>query len=97
MYVIFTSKPGQFRTEPDEALQPVESYDYVFYGRKRAHFVIASLDHAIKVKIVEEGDNPTTNLVPSKFLPTFDSLDKAREELRQLASFGSMQASLVRC
>ena len=97
MYVILTSKPGQFRTEPDEALLPIESYDYVFYGRKRAHFVIAELAHAVKVKIVEEGDNPTTNLVPSKFLPTFDSLDQAREELRQLASFGSMQASLVRC
>jgi hypothetical protein len=97
MYVILTSKPGQFRTEPDPALQPIESYDYMFCGRKRAHFVIASLESAIKVTIVEEGENPATNLVPSKFLPSFDSLERARAELKQLASFGSMQASLVRC
>ena len=43
MYVILTSKPGQFRTEITEGLKPLEAYDYLFYGEKKAHFVIAEL------------------------------------------------------
>jgi hypothetical protein len=97
MYVILTSKPGQFRTEPGADLQPVESYDYLFYGRKRAHFVIARVDRDTKVRIVEEGEQPAVNLVPSKFLPSFDTVEQAREELKQLAHFGSVQAALVKC
>jgi hypothetical protein len=34
--------------------------------------------------------------VPSKFLPRFDSIDKARDELRQLVSFGSLDVDLVK-
>ena len=101
MYVILTSKPGQFRTELDEHLHSVEAYDYMFYGRKRARFVIAQLTGETKVRIVEEGepdDGPATiNLVPSKFLPRFDSLELARQELHELARFGNTQATLVRC
>ena len=41
MYVVLTSKPGEFRTEITKGLTPVESYDYIFYGRKRARFTIA--------------------------------------------------------
>ena len=95
-YVILASKPGQFRTEPGPDLQPVEAYDYLFYGRKRAHYVIAAMEHASKVRIVEESGSATVNLVPSKFLPTFGTLEEAREELKQLASFGSMDISLVK-
>jgi len=97
MYVILTSKPGQFHTELDEKLQQVEAYDYVFYGRKRAHFVIAKLEGETKVRIVEETEHPTVNLVPSKFLPRFDTVAAARQELDQLAHFGNMQALLVKC
>jgi hypothetical protein len=43
MYVILTSKPGQFRTEVARGLRPLEAYDYLFYGQTRAHFVIAEL------------------------------------------------------
>jgi len=97
MYVILTSKPGQFHTDLDERLQQIEAYDYMFYGRKRAHFVIAKLEGEIKVRIVEETEHPAVNLVPSKFLPRFDTVEQAREELRQLSHFGRMQASLVKC
>jgi hypothetical protein len=76
-------------------MRVVESYDYLFYGRKRAEYVIAELDGEVKIRIVEEG-SPTINLVPSKFLPRFATLDKARDELRQLARKGALDSTLVR-
>ena len=96
MYVILTSKPGQFRTELGEDMQPVETYDYMFCGRKRAQFVIANLLRETKVRIVDETSAPTVNLVPTKFLPRFDTIDKARHELKQLASFGALNVDLVK-
>ncbi len=88
MYVILTSKPGQFRTEATEGLAPVDAYEYVCAGRKRAHFVIARLDAPARVRIVDETPPPVVNVVPSKFLPRFDTVERARAELEQLASKG---------
>jgi hypothetical protein len=100
VYVILTSKPGQFRTELGEGMRAVESYDYMFCGRRRAHFVIAELAGDVKVRIVDESapreDAAPVNLVPCKFLPKFDSVEKARHELEQLASFGALDVALVR-
>ncbi|MDF3835536.1 ferredoxin [Cupriavidus basilensis] len=107
MYVILSSKPGQFRTELVAGLVAVEAYDYLFYGRKTAHFVIAELAHPVKVKIIEEtaGDAaaeaggqapPAINYVPSKFLDQFATLQDARDELKRLATFGSMDIALVK-
>ena len=96
MYVILTSKPGQFRTEAGEGLKPVEAYDYLFCGRKRAQFVIAQIEGEPRVKIVDEAPPAAVNFVPSKFLPRFDSLEKARRELETLAGFGALHVSLER-
>jgi hypothetical protein len=96
MYVILTSKPGQFRTEAGDGLKPVETYDYLFCGRKRAQFVIAQIEGEPKVKIVDEAFPASVNLVPSKFLPRFDSLEKARRELQSLAGPGALDVSLER-
>lgn len=63
----------------------VESYEYVFCGRSRAVFSIAEIDGEVKVRIVEESGVPVVNLVPSKFLPRFPTLEQARDELAQLA------------
>jgi hypothetical protein len=54
MYVILTNKPGLHRTELCEGLEPIECYDYLFCGRKRAHYVIALLAKPLRVKIVDE-------------------------------------------
>jgi hypothetical protein len=96
MYVILTSKPGQFRTEVDEGLTPVEAYDYVFCGRKRAHFVIAELAREVKIRVIDETGAPAVNMVPSKFLPRFATLAQARAELAELAGNGALDAALVR-
>jgi hypothetical protein len=96
MYVILTSKPGEFRTDVVAGLTAVEAYDYLFCGRKRAEFVIAALEREVKIRIVEEAGAPVVNEVPTKFLPRYATLDQARAELRQLAGNGALDATLVR-
>ncbi len=88
MFVILTSKPGRFHTEGGEGLAPVDAYEYVCAGRLRARFVIARLEAPTRVRTVDEAPPPVASDVPSKFLPTFDSIDGALAELRQLASKG---------
>ena len=73
MYVILTSKPGQFRTEAVKGLRPTEAYDYVFYGHTKAHFVIAELlGERTNIRVIEDG-TAIVNDVPSKFLGKFES------------------------
>ena len=103
MYVILTSKPGQFRTEAGAGLAPVEHYDYLFCGRLKARFAIAELpaDFAgLRILVTEEGDGagpvPAVNRVPVKFLERFDSLAQARRELEHLTRLGSLDTALVR-
>jgi hypothetical protein len=87
-YVILTSKPGQFHTELTEGLEPLEAYEYICFGRKRADFVIARLATPTRIRIVDETAPPVVNLVPSKFLEKFESVERARRELEALASCG---------
>ena len=55
MYVILTSKPGQFRTEVVGGLRPLEAYDYLFYGHTKAHFVIAELlNESTRIRVIED-------------------------------------------
>lgn len=101
MFVILTSKPGQFRTEAVPGVEPVETWEYLFYGRPKAIFVIAELAQApgaVKVRVIDETGGPDAepivNHVPTKFLERFDTLDAAHRALQQLAHFGSMDLSL---
>ncbi|MES2186003.1 MAG: ferredoxin [Pseudomonadota bacterium] len=99
MYVILTSKPGQFRTEIGEGLRPAESYDYLFCGRCKARFVIAELlsdPTTTRVVVVDESGAPAVNRVPVKFLEKFDTVARARRELEHLTRFGSVDTVLVK-
>ncbi len=91
-FVILTSKPGQFRTEAGPGLVPVERWDYLFCGRKRAGFTIAELTTPSRVRIIDESG--PVNLVPTKFLEAFDTLEEARAELRTLTHYASLPAEL---
>jgi hypothetical protein len=94
MYVILTSKPGQFRTEAARGLRPLEAYDYLFYGQTNAHFVIAELlEDSTKIRVIED-DTSIVNDVPSKFLEKFETTEQALKELRHLTSFGHMDTKL---
>jgi hypothetical protein len=94
MYVILTSKPGQFRTEAVGGLRPLEAYDYLFYGQTKAHFVIAELlEERTKIRVVEDG-SAIVNDVPAKFLEKFETAEHALKELRHLTTFGHMETEL---
>ncbi len=101
MFVILTSKPGQFRTEAVPGEEPRETWEYLFYGRPKAIFVIAELmetQKPVKVRVIEESAapdaDPVINHVPTKFLERFDTLDAAHDALQKLAHFGSMDLSI---
>ena len=96
MFAIVTHKPGEYHTELGENMRIVESYDYVFCGRTKAQFVIAEVGGGAKVRIVEESGARAVNVVPAKFLPSFDDIASARQELEQLAHFGTLDAKLVK-
>jgi len=89
MFVILTSKPGQFRTEPSDAVRPVEAYDYLFHGQKRAHFVIGELLRDAKLRIIDERPPEVTAVVPSKLLPKYPTIQSARLQLEHLSGPGA--------
>jgi len=94
MYVLLTTKPGEFRTEVTKGVAPVESYDYFFYGRKRARFTIAEIEGPTRIRIVEDEPPQIVNDVPSKLFEKFETLDAARAELKTLTTYGSMDIRL---
>jgi hypothetical protein len=98
MYIILTSKPGQYRSDLADGMRLVEQYDYLFCGNKKAVFVLAEMtaEAKAKIKITEEGEGGVVNHVPAKFLPRFSTIEEARRELRALANFGSLEIELVR-
>ena len=95
MFVILTSKPGQYHTLPSADIELIEAWDYQFYGRLQAQFVIGELLRETKVQVVEDDESGTVNWVPSKFLERFDSLSQAHAELQHLCNFGSLDAQLI--
>lgn len=100
MYIILTSKFDEYDALPDQGIQPVESYEYYFYERKKAYFTIAMVKESAleeRVSIVEVGDRGTVNRVRLKFFEHFDTLEDAREELGQLVTFGTIDTRLERC
>lgn len=97
MYAILTSKPGRFRSEPGAGLLEVEAYEYLLGGTLLARFVIAQVEANARVRIVDDdGDAAAVNSVPAKFLPSFQTIEQARAELRHLTRFGNLDARLVR-
>jgi ferredoxin len=94
MYVILTTKPGVFRTELTDGLTPVEAYDYILFGKRKAQFVIARIEGSPRIRIVEDEPPHVVNLVPSKFLQKFESIGAAHQELLHLAKFSSTDVRL---
>ena len=96
MFVILTSKPGQFHTEAAAGIQPVERYDYAFCGTVKATFVIATIAGTARVRIVDETPPLTVNDIPAKFLPRFPTLEAARRSLAELSDAGKGRYTLTR-
>jgi hypothetical protein len=95
MYIIITSKLDEYQAKPDPGIEPVETYAYYFYGKKKADFTIAEVKaDGVRVSIIEHGEGGKTNSVPIKFFETFETVEQARKELQQLVTFGSIDARL---
>ncbi len=94
-YLILTSKPGVYRTEPGPHCYPVAAFDYVWLGKLRARFVIARLDAPTRLRVIDEGVPETVNSVPSKFMPGYETMAAARHELQKLADGGGADAHLT--
>jgi hypothetical protein len=79
-----------------DGLRPIETYDYIFCGRKRAEFIIAELSGEVKLRVIDEAEPPLLNEVPSKFLEKFETTAQAFAELSHLTRFGRMDAVLCK-
>ena len=95
-YIILTGKPGIFHTEISTDTTAVERYDYVFHGRTRATFVIATLERETRVALVDDGEPSLVNRVPSKLFRKYASLAEARRDLEQLVHAQLPGARLLR-
>lgn len=95
MFVILTSKPRQYMTHPNADIDLLEAWEYRFCGELQAQFVVGRLLRETRVRVVETDGSGTANLVPSKFLERFESLDAAHRELQTLCNYGSLDAKLV--
>ncbi len=96
MYIVLTSRPGEYRSEPTTGITPVETHDYFYGTRHVAAFVVAKLDGQARVKIVEEASPHGENLVPTKFFEKFESVSAAVASLEGLVGHGHAQARLSR-
>lgn len=97
MYVVLTSKPGEYRTEPGAGVETVAAYEYHFHGRLKAIFAIARVQDGSRVRIVEETPGGTVNDIPTRQMEKFDTREQAYEELAGLTRFGTMEAELREC
>lgn len=95
-YVILTGKPGIFHTEIGPHTRAVERYDYVFHGRTRATFVIATLERETRIALVDDDEPSVVNRVPSKLFRKYASLAEARRDLEQLVKAELPGARLLR-
>ncbi|MDR3100319.1 MAG: hypothetical protein LBV73_25050 [Paraburkholderia sp.] len=96
MYIVLTSRPGEYRSEPTPGITPVETHDYFYGTRHVAAFTVAELDGEARVRIVEEAGSQQANLVPTKFFEKFATLPDALHSLEELTAKGHAQAHLVR-
>jgi len=97
MYVVLTSKPGEYRTEPGAGVEVVAAYEYRFYGRLKAIFAIARIREAARVRIVEECPDGSVNDIATRQMEKFDTREQAYAELLSLTRFGTMEAELRAC
>ena len=96
MFVILSSRPGQYRTELGDGLEMCETYDYLFCGQPKARFVIAALLREVKVRVIDETPPERVNEIPAS---SCRNLRRSRMPARNcigLTSFGGMDTMLRR-
>ncbi len=95
MIILYSSKPDEYLATPLGDINPIESYDYFFYGKLMSTITIGEVkNHNAKIKIQEVDDLDCINIVPIKFYENFSNLEEARKEIRTLISFGNLDTKL---
>lgn len=97
MFIVLTTKPGEYRTEAGEGTTVLSSYEYKFYNKTKAIFSIAQIEEGARVVIIEDGEGGTINSIPTRQMEKFTSVEEALNELESLTQFGSIEAELVPC
>jgi len=93
-YVLLTSRPGEYRTEPGSGVEVIAAYEYRFYGRLKAVFAIARIEEGARVRIIEDVPGGSINNIATRQMEKFDTPEEAYAELVSLTRFGTMQAEL---
>ncbi|SDH15523.1 hypothetical protein SAMN05192534_1029 [Alteribacillus persepolensis] len=95
-YIILTNKEEYQTDLNNEGLEVIETYDYYFFDHLKAKYTIAKVhDNSIKIKLTEEkNDKVYVNRVPVKFFETFEKLEEAHDELRELSGPNSDSSQL---
>ena len=95
MYIVYSSKPNEYMATPLGNINPIETYDYFFYGKLKQSITIGEVkDDEAKIKIQEIEDKDCINVVPIKFFESFGDVDEARSEIKTLISFGALDTKL---
>lgn len=97
MYVVLTSKPGEYRSEAGVGVEPIAAYEYYFHGRLKAIFTIARIQDASRVRIVEETEGGTINDITTRQMEKFQTQQAAYDEIYGLTQFGTIEAELREC
>lgn len=97
MYAIIASKPGQYKAHVCGDAAVVETYEYMFYGKVKAVYQVIELQAEAQIQIIEDDPPQATNTVSTKFLEKFETLEAVRSELKQLITFGGLEATLRKC
>jgi hypothetical protein len=88
----------------NDGIEPVETYDFYFFGDLKANYTIVKvLDENIKIQLFEKYEGKEyVNNISVKFFEKFDTIEAAREELQEIVkasgnSEDSKNAKLVKC
>ena len=89
-------------TDPAQAAPELIVLSALVHGKGQAGLAIgksavamaAGLDAATRITLTEDEPPHMVNSVPSKFLPRFDSVQAARDELAQLTRFAGVDTRL---
>jgi hypothetical protein len=98
MYVILTNKDACVTTTNSKGLVPVESYNFLFFGKLKANYTIVEVteDNA-KIQITETTtDKSYVNHIPVKFFDSYGTIKEAQEELQELADPTSEDSKLLK-
>ncbi|ANX13837.1 hypothetical protein ABE41_017640 [Fictibacillus arsenicus] len=87
-YIILTNKDTYQTTIESKGLEPVETYDFIFFEEIKASYTIAKVtDDSIKIRLYEKYEGKEfVNEIRVKFFESFETVEDARAELDEMVA-----------